>query len=279
MLKPTLQRMLATAKQLWRQPRALAWYAALYALLLATLYGFAVVREATLGQVLLTVFLMLAASLEFLMLQAAIVDNAQNRPIKWRRIMRSSLRLAAVTFPVVVVAAALFVLLMRWEAGFPAPAASRQLHWPTLLFSTLRWLVFGIALPLATIYLWLLKAEISNLKSQDPTDVRRSTPSIMRRGKQVLANAFTPGSVLTYTIGLVLFALVPYGILFVQLPLQGGRTDFVILIARLVFVFIATLFGWVLTITALAQDAVEVDAEIMDDEESVGTLELQAHGR
>jgi hypothetical protein len=271
MLKPTLQRILATAKQLWRQPGTLAIFAALYALLLATLYAFAVVREATLGQVLLTVLLMLAASAEFLILQAAIVANAENKRIDWPQVPRHSYKLATVTLPVVIFSVAIFLLLNRWQSSFPAPAASPQaLHWPTLLFSTVRWLFFGIALPLATIHLWLQTI------GQAGTPSSGERISILRRGRMVLSSAFRPESVFTYTIGLVLFALVPYAMLFVQLPFNGARTDFPILIARLVLVFAATLFGWVLTITAMAQEVLEFETDIVDGVDAAVSFKLEA---
>ncbi|MDX6614646.1 MAG: hypothetical protein QOD75_3832 [Blastocatellia bacterium] len=268
MLKPTIQTMLAAAKRLWQQPGMLAVFATLYAVLLAMLYAFAMVSEATFAQVLLTLLLMLAASLEFMMLQAAIIDNAQNGAINWPRILRNSLRLAKVTLPVIIFSVALFLGLNRWESGFAAPSASPQgLHLPALLFSTLRWLLFGITLPLATIHLWLhTTGQIGGEKT-----------SILRRGRTVLSSAFTPASVFTYTIGLVLFALVPYAILFLQLPLKGARTDFPILIGRLVLVFLTTLCGWVLTVTASAQNVVATDT--VDGEDAAVKFKGQVHRR
>jgi len=268
MLKPTIQTMIATARRLWQRPGMLAVFATLYAVLIATLYAFAMASEASFAQVLLTLLLSLAASLEFMMLQAAIIDNAQNGTINWPRILRNSLKLVKVTLPVIIFSVALFLVLNRWESGFTGATSSQQsLHWPALLFSTLRWLLFGITLPLATIHLWI----------QAAGGIGEKKTSILRRGRTVLSNAFTPASVLTYTIGLVLFALVPYAILFLQLPLKGARTDFPILIGRLVLVFLTTLFGWVLTVTASAQNIVATDS--VDGEDAAVKFNGRVHRR
>jgi len=52
MFKPTIQRIFATALQLLNRRHALAIFAGIYATLLATLYGFVAIREATWWQVL-----------------------------------------------------------------------------------------------------------------------------------------------------------------------------------------------------------------------------------
>ena len=68
--------------------------------------------------------------------------------------------------------------------------------------------------------------------------------------------AFAPETVLTYTIGLMLFAMLPYALLFAHLSVKGTRTDFALFTARLVLAFLFMILGWVLTITTLARDVV-----------------------
>jgi hypothetical protein len=78
---------------------------------------------------------------------------------------------------------------------------------------------------------------------------------------------------LTYSLGLLLFALVPYALLFTRLPFSSARTDVAVFITRLVLVFLVTLFGWILTVTTLARDVFELEAQIDDEGEGVVSLE------
>lgn len=294
MFNPTIQRIFGTALQLLNRRRALAIFAGLYAALLATLYGFATTREATLWQVLLTLLFVALAPLEFFTLQAAIIDYARYSKVAWRRTLSSSWKLAVVTLPVVILGVVLFVILNRWQLHFPAPAmpisswsladstwpipssqnAPQPMHWPTLTFSTLRWLLLGVSLPLITIHLWI-EAANQDWGAFVPGEARAH----LRRIGQVLARAFAPESVLTYTVGLILFALIPYALLFMHLPVKGARTDFVVFIARLGLVFLLTLFGWVLAITTLARVNGKGLSEIDEEENTFLNLELQAQSQ
>ena len=280
MFKPTIQRIFATALQLLNRRRALAIFAGIYAALLATLYGFVTIREATWWQVLLTLSFVMLAPVEFFVLQASIVDYARNGKLNWYRALSGSWRLVAVTLPMIILAFLLFVMLNRWQVHFPAPvlpvsswlAAStwpvpssqtpppQPVHWPTLIFATLRWLLFGLTLPLITIHLWIETANDWHAL------VRGGARSIAKRTRQVLARAFAPETVLTYTIGLIIFAMLPYALLFAHLPIKGTRSDFALFTARLVLAFLFMLFGWLLTITTLARDVVGPIGDEGEDE-------------
>src|SRR5438876_2305674 len=228
MFKPTIQRSLATALSPLNRRRALAIFAGIYATLLATLYGFVAIREAAWWQVLLTLCFVILAPVEFFVLQASIVDYARNGRLNWHRTLSGSWKLVAVTVPMIVFGLVLFVMLNRWQLHFPAPALpasswladstwpvpsnqtalTKPLHWPTLLFATLRWLLFGLILPLITIHLWIEAANDWHAL------VRSGARSIAKRTRQVFVRAFAPETVLTYTIGLMLFAMLPYALLF-----------------------------------------------------------------
>jgi drug/metabolite transporter (DMT)-like permease len=106
----------------------------------------------------------------------------------------------------------------------------------------------GIVLPLAAIHLWIEVAA---------RDVRSSVgggvKTVLQRIGNALARAFEFDSVLTYALGLIIFVFVPYAILFVGKPPKGNKTDFAVFIARLLFVYVFTLIGWVVTLTTLAK--------------------------
>lgn len=263
----TIRNFLETTRTLLTNRGALAIFAGLYALLLATLYGFIATREATVWQVVVTIFLLVIIPAEFFILQAAIVDHAREQKLHWRQIVRDAGKLFIVTVPILIIGLALFALLNKWQLRFPVPkptivsltppnaAKPQPLHWPTLLFATVRCLLFGVALPLATIHLWI--AVVTR-------DVRSLTggggEAVVKRLGNVFARAFAFDSVLTYALGLIVFALIPYAVLLVPISPKGTKTDFAVFIARLVLAFAFTLIGWIVTLIALAKTNAETSS-------------------
>jgi hypothetical protein len=255
----TIKRLLETTKSLLTNPKALAILATLYALLLATLLGFIRTREATVWQVVLTMLFFALIPIEFFVLQAAILQHARADKFRWAQMIRDAIKLAVVTIPIILLGCALYYLLNKWQAHYPAPdpvltsppskgpPAAQLLHWPTVLFATLRCLLLGIALPLATIHLWI---EVTARDLRASLDGGAKT--VLQRIGNALAGAFAFDSVLTYGLGLIVFVLVPYAILFVPISVKGNKTDFAVFVLRLVLVYVFTLIGWIVTLTALA---------------------------
>ncbi len=256
----TIRTFIDSVRALTTSPRAFAILAVLYALLLATLYGFISTREATLWQVTITFVFLVLIPVEFFVLQAAILQLARVQKLHWAQILRDAIKLAVVTIPIILLGFGLSYLLNKWQAhhlapepalilpSAKAPPAPPPLHWPTVLFATARLLILGIVLPLAAIHLWIEVAA---------RDVRSSlgggVKTVLQRIANALARAFAFDSVLTYALGLIIFVLVPYAILFVGKPPKGNKTDFAVFIARLLFVYLFTLIGWVVTLTTLAK--------------------------
>ena len=117
--------------------------------------------------------------------------------------------------------------------------ATRPISWRTALFSTLRYLSFGLVLPLAAIHLWL-------------ATVRDGLGAAIRRFLTLLARAFSPQSVLIYFVGFLIFAVVPYFLLFRTTQTKHAWLELSFFILRLVVVYALTLFGWTITVRALA---------------------------
>jgi hypothetical protein len=248
-----------TTRELLQNPRFFAIFAFLYALLLAALYGFVGTREATVWQVVVTLVLLVLIPAEFFILQSAIVTHVLDGKFQWGRILRNSVKLFIVTLPIILLGYALFVLLNKWQLRFPQPAPvltfpvppgppKPPIHWPTLLFGTLRSLLFGVALPLATIHLWI---EVAGNELREL--VSGGAKAILKRLGNVFARAFAPDSVLTYAIGLLFFAAIPYAVLFVPISVKGTKTAFAVFIAQLVLAFAFTLVGWIITVGALVK--------------------------
>ncbi len=265
----TLRNFSEATRALLTNIRALAIFAALYALLLGTLYWFIATREATVWQLLITLFGLVLIPAEFFILQAAILDQARDSGFRWRAILIDALKIFVVTIPILIVASVLWYLLNKWQLHYPAPKVAiafppappkpQPVHWPTLLFATKRFLLFGIVFPLALIHKWI-EVTRNDLK----TLLAGGAKAILKRIGRGCARAFSPNSVLTYALGLIVFVVIPYALLFVPLTIKGNKTEFVVFILRLVLVFVFTLFGWIVTVGALAKlprETAAVDAK------------------
>jgi hypothetical protein len=247
---------------------ALAIFAIIYAILLATFFRFIWIREATVWQVLFTYIFMILIPAEFFIFQAAIIDRVRDHKFRWRAIAIDALKFFVVAIPMLLIAWLLYYLLNKIAVRYPAPAVPvfpvlqgppkpSPLHWPILIFATLKFVVLGVALPLATIHLWIAIAggEIRSLFGFG------AKPFFKRVGS-ALARAFGSESVLIYALGLIIFFVLPYLILVPTFTIKGNKTEFVVFILRLLLSFLFSLIGWVVTISALAKSGAETDAAI-----------------
>ena len=251
-----------TIKTTLASPIALAIFAGLYVLLLVSVFEFSRVREATVWQVGMTLFLLVLVPAEFFLLQSAILNHARAARFPWTQILRDILKLALVTVPILLLAWALWALLNKWQLRHPAPTPPitfpasaprvQPIHWPSLTLATVRGLLFGVLLPLAAIHLWI---EVAGRSVREA--VAGGGRAVLKRVGDVFVRAFTSDAVFIYALGLVFFVAIPYAVLFIPLTAKGTKTDFALLIARLLLVFLFTLIGWVVTLTALSKNALE----------------------
>jgi hypothetical protein len=238
--------------------RALVVFILLYALLLVSLYVFISTREATVWQVLVTYVLLLVIPAEFFLLQATILGFARNRQNAIKQLVADAVKLFVVTIPIVIIGALVWWLMNKVQARFPAPPAPivfaptppkpQPIHWPTLLITTLRFVLFGVAFPLATIHFWI-EASVCDVRASFAGGLK----TILGRIQHALARAFSSEAVFIYGVGLILFVLGPYLFLFVTFTIKGNKTDFAVFILQLVLAFVFTLIGWVVTVTTLAR--------------------------
>ena len=258
----TLKLWFSTIKTTLTNFSALIVFAVLYALLLVSAYFFIATREATVWQVVVTYALLILLPAEFFIFQASILSHARERKFDWRVILVNACKCFVVTIPVLLLAWGIYFLLNKWQLRYPPPTVvlnvpagppkAQPMHWPTLIFGTLRFVLFGIALPLATIHLWI-EVAACNLRES----LRSGGKTILSRLGKRFSGAFASESVLIYALGLIFFALVPYLLLFVPIPVKGNKSDFTIFILRLLLTFIFSLIGWIVTLTTLAKLTIE----------------------
>jgi hypothetical protein len=256
----TLKLWLSSIATMFANTGALLVFAIIYALLLVASYIFISIREATVWQVLVTYALMILIPIGFFTLQAAIVNRAIDQKLRWRVILIDAMKFLVATILVLLVAWLLHYLLNKVAARYPAPVpqtpppakagqpttpATPPLHWPSLIFATLRFVLWGVALPLAAIHLWIAMAggEVRTLFAK----------SFLKRVASSLARAFSPDSVLIYGLGLIIFFVLPYVILVPTFRFNGNKTEFAVFSLRLLLSFVFSLIGWVLTLTTFAR--------------------------
>ncbi len=256
-------------------PGALLVFATIYAVLLVASYLFISIREATIWQVLITYALMILIPIGFFTLQASIINRVLDQKFRWRVILIDALKFLAVTIPVLLVVWLLYYLLNKISARYPAPVievppinvaappttqtppATPPIHWPSLVFTTLRFVLWGVAFPLATIHLWIAVAggELRTL-------FRDGAKSFFKRIGSALARAFSSHSVLIYGLGLIIFFVLPYITLIPTFTIRGNKTEFAVFGLRLLLAFLFSLIGWASTLTALARTVPALPTEV-----------------
>ena len=271
----TLKLWFSTIATTFANPGALLVFAIIYAVLLVASYLFISIREATIWQVLITYALMILIPIGFFTLQSSIINRVLDQKFRWRVILIDALKFLAVTIPVLLVVWLLYYLLNKISARYPAPVVevvpanvaapptmqtpppTPPLHWPSLFFTTLRFVLLGVAFPLATIHLWIAVAggELRTL-------FRDGAKSFFKRIGSALARAFSSHSVLIYGLGLIIFFVLPYITLIPTFTISGNKTEFAVFGLRLLLAFLFSLVGWVSTLTALARTVPALPTEV-----------------
>lgn len=267
MTKNVLASIFAAARDLLRHPLAFALLVALYLALIAACYFFITTREATVWQLTLTLLSALGVPLFFFIVQAAGASYAvgeRSSAMLLKRTARSFLKVFAVSIPLILLAVLAVYLLDKLEQRALMPGESAGLEmmriappdvaessseesrpkppvrWKYLFVSALRLLVLGVFLPLAAMHLWLAA-------------VRDGFLAAFARSPSLIARAFSARSVLTYGIGMIVFALIPYFLITKRTPVSSNTFELLIFGARILIAFALMLFGWVMTMTALAR--------------------------
>ena len=262
MLTETFNSIITATRKVFANWQALLLLAIVYASLLAAVYFFVTVREASIVQVMLTFALAIATLLLFFVLQSMVASQADEVTVSslLRRSLTSFWKLILISLPLIALAVLIGYLLAKAQshvgtslnetADLPhqiatragAPRPTRPIDWKVALLSTVRYLAFGLVLPLATIHLWL-------------ATVNEGLGSAIRRAGTHLVRAFAPQSVLIYIAGFLFFGVVPYFLLFKAIATNHAWLEVVLFIARIAAVFALTLFGWVITVRALGQSS------------------------
>jgi hypothetical protein len=260
---------------------ALIIFAIIYAALIASSYFFISTREATVGQVVVTYTLMILIPTLFFIFQASIIDRTREQRFRWGTILIDAVKFFIATIPILLIAWLIQYLLNKWQANHLPPviaappsaleSRTQPIHWPTLVFATLRFALLGVVLPLTAIHLWIAAAG-SDLR----TWIDQGGKPFFKRIGAAIATAFAPESVLIYALGLIIFVVVPYTFLFVPFSPKGKKADFAAFVLRLLLTCVFSFIGWVVTISALTKKAGDPPSAPAPDPSSAVALEAAA---
>lgn len=261
MLTETFNSIATAARTVLKSWRSMLLIAIVYAAFLGALYSFIAVREASVAQVIATFTLAIVAPLLFFILQGMIMGSiAAGDDTSVGSLLRRALsnfwKLLLISLPLIALAILIAYLLAkaqarlgtsitetateiprRLAAGAREPA--RPVDWKAAMVATVRYLTFGLFLPLAAIHLWLAAS-------------REGLGHALKKIGSLLARAFSPRSVLVYVLGFIVFAIAPYFLLFRATPSKHAWLELTLFVARMAIVFALTLFGWVITVKTLA---------------------------
>lgn len=258
MIKNTFKALGDATRGLFRNRGALVALGALYALLLATVYVFFRTGVATLWQLVVSQAAVILAPLLFFVLQAAVAHNAQGEAgagAVLRRALRDFLKVLLVSLPLAALAVLFVYLLNRLQAYLPKPSEAAvtvqfmpqvqgppptPLRWQDVLLSSLWLLLLGFVLPLLAARLWLSVA-------------RDGLKATLKGAHRVAAAALAPQSVAVYAVGLFVFGLMPYFVIFQRTPVKSAWAELLFFGLRLALAFVFSLCGWAITLGALAR--------------------------
>ena len=260
MLKNIINALATAARRLFGNWRALAAFIGLYLTLLLSLYGFFSLRESSILQLLLTLVLAVVVPVLFFVLQAMSVSYTTEETqigALLRQALRGWWKLLLVSIPLLLLAWGVATLL-DWGEGrvvekieatvTAARSVKSSLAWAKIIFSTLRFLLLCLVLPVMAVQLWI-------------TASRASLGAATKDAGRSLLRALSPRTLLTYLIGFVIFAVIPYFLFFTRTPAKNAWLEMSLFGGRLALALLLIVLGWVVTLGALAKLSIPAEGE------------------
>lgn len=243
MLKNVLNALSSAARAFIGNWRTLAIIVVVYLALLGSLYYFFVTPLARIWQVAITLMLAIITPVVFFALQTLGVNYALEGITTgamlggvWKKLWK----LMVASLPVLLIA---ILAQLAFSAVGKAMNASGG-EWPEgtkgNVLSGIWYLVMCFVLPLFAIQLWIAASQ---------TSLAQTFKSIVR----TFARTFSPQSILTYAIGFIFFAVIPYFLIVQRTPIKRPWLDLTMLGARIALALIFMLFGWIVTLGALSR--------------------------
>lgn len=247
MIKDVLEAISLAARKLIANWGTLVILLALYVALLAVIYTFfAIIREATELEVVLTVFVLpIVALILFFSLQVMGLSYTRvgvGGGYLMKRALMNCWKLLLVSLPLFAVAW-LIVHFVNFSTSEPAPVASlARTVWRIITFGVW-YLLLCFALPLLAIHLWMASAR---------EGVGRAFLGI----KRSIVTAFSPSSVLVYLLVGGVFGMAAYTLFFIQIHIKNEWGELWLFGVRVALGLLMVFAGWFITLGAMAELAV-----------------------
>jgi hypothetical protein len=283
-MKRIFHALASALRELVRRWGALLILLVLYVAMIGAIYLFISTREATMGQLFLSFLLALVAPILFLVIQtmAARYSSGDGRALTlFGGSLRDFWKLLVISLPLILIAVLAIYLFSKFGTTAPAatvreavravpapprpaPPKPQPVHWQTIALTTLQYLLFLLVFPLAAIHLWIATA-------------RDGLKATVKRSARILGRAFAPQAVITYAIGFIFFAVVPYFLVVTKTSVASAWLDITLLALRLVLAVLFSLVGWVVTVAALRRLSTEGGSEsVAQAGESVSHVPAEA---
>ncbi|HEY6120609.1 MAG TPA: hypothetical protein VIV66_11650 [Pyrinomonadaceae bacterium] len=257
MFRKSTSAILKATGELFRQWRVLTIMIAIYASLLIVMYLGVSIRESTSTQVGLTIALTLATPLLFFTLQM-VVASCASPEFTQHSVVKSVLnswKLLVISLPVIIATVLVLYLLNKLQAHFVTTVTApidpyipigtaqtpKSINWTAVTLNSLRYLFLGVLTPLALIQLWISAS-------------REGLAGTLQRFLNHLGQIINPGALLIYVTGFVIFGLIPYLLLFKTTFNTRPWLEISLFGTRLLAAFLLSLFGWTITVRALAME-------------------------
>lgn len=215
----------------------------LYAILLAAVYTFLSIREATWTEVLLTVVVLpLVALVAFFVLQAmglSYVRIGVGAGYLFKRAWKDCWTLIAISLPLLLLGWLSVKLFgyaeQRWvtDAETPKRAAQLVITWGRVI-------ILYFVLPLIAIHLWIVA-------------MREGLHGAFRGFSRGIARAFAPSSVLIYLVVLAAAVALAYLLFFTKTHVAGDWGEWLLAGGRVAAGLLVLLIGWLITLGAMAE--------------------------
>lgn len=212
----------------------------LYLALLAVLYFFFSIREATKVEVMLSILVLpLAAIVFFFVLQAiglSYVRIGVGPGYLLKRALKDCWKLLLVSLPLILLAGAIIYFSGKLENKLAAESG----HWKSIMLDWSRIFLLYFVLPLLAIHLWIAA-------------IREGLGGAIRGIGHNIARAFAPRSVLTYLVVIAVFGAAAYFLFFTKTPAKTEWAELWLFGGRLAAGLILVFLGWLLALGSLAE--------------------------
>lgn len=239
MIKDVIQSIITAARKIPGNRGVLLISFLLYAALLSVLYLFFTTREATMLQLLLTVFLPLLALLLFFTLQVlglSYIRGGSGPVYLLKRALNDSWKLLLVSLPLILLTWLVIYLSGELEGKLPTDSP----RWKLTTLAWVRDFLLYFVLPLTTIQLWI-------------STVHEGLAAAIKSIGRSLSRAFSPRSMLVYLLVVAVFGTITFILFFTKIPIASNWGELWLFGVRLATAMIFLFLGWLLTLGSLSE--------------------------